>query len=284
MAESRREDRIMKKVCVITGGGSGMGLATAHIMGKGHYIILVGRTVSKLENAVQELQAEGIEAEAFSADVGNRKSIEKLATHAAELGSVKALIHAAGLSPHMGDAKLIMQGNAMGTIYMNEVFYEVMGEGSCMIDVSSMSAYLTPQFIMPKAAYKYALTDQEKFMKKMMARVNMMPKSQRANVAYGVSKNFIIWYAKNVAVKMGEKGIRILSITPGNFETPMGKLEEKEATNYVKYCAIKRFGKPSEIAELMAFCASEKPGFLTGCDIICDGGCVASGVNPLMMK
>lgn len=147
-----------------------------------------------------------------------------------------------------------------------------------------MSAYLTPKFIMPTRLYKYAMTDNQVFMRKMMTRINMMPKSQRANIAYGVSKNFVIWYAKHMAVKMGEKGIRILSVTPGNFETPMGKLEEKEASSYVKYCAIKRFGKPEEIAELMAFCASEKPGFLTGCDILCDGGCVASGVNPLKMR
>ena len=261
-----------------------MGLATAHIMGKDHYVILVGRTAAKLENAVNELKEEGIEAEAFAADVGNHQSIQKLAAHAAKLGNIRALIHAAGLSPHMGDAELIMRGNALGTIYMNEAFYEVMGAGACIINVSSMSAYLTPKFIMPTRLYKYAMTDNQVFMRKMMTRINMMPKSQRANIAYGVSKNFVIWYAKHMAVKMGEKGIRILSVTPGNFETPMGKLEEKEASSYVKYCAIKRFGKPEEIAELMVFCASEKPGFLTGCDILCDGGCVASGVNPLKMR
>jgi len=65
----------MKKICVITGGGSGIGYATAKIMGEqGYYIILVGRTVSKLETAVSELQALGVEAEAFSCDISNRKS------------------------------------------------------------------------------------------------------------------------------------------------------------------------------------------------------------------
>lgn len=274
----------MKDVCVITGGGSGMGLATAHIMGKTHFVILVGRTASKLQNAVSELKEEGMEAEAFSADVSDKNSIERLAKYAAGKGNVRALIHAAGLSPHMGDALKIMAGNALGTIYVDEIFSEVMASGSCIVNVSSMSAYLTPQFLMPKRIYPYALTDKDKFMKKMMQRIRIMPKSQQANVAYGVSKNFVIWYSKNISGKMGEKGIRILSITPGNFETPMGKLEEKEALEYIKYCAIKRFGKPEEIAELMAFCASDKAGFLTGADIICDGGCVASGVNPLKMR
>lgn len=261
-----------------------MGLAAAHIMGRDHYIILAGRTLSKLENAVKELQDEGIEAEAFSVDVGSRVSAEKLAEHAAGCGRVRALLHCAGLSPHMGDAGLIMQGNALGTVNIDEAFYEIMGEGSCIINVSSMSAYLTPQFIMPKRLYRHALTDREAFMKKIMRFIRLMPKSQQANVAYGISKNFVIWYSKRMAEKMGGKGIRILSVTPGNFETPMGKLESKEASEYIQYCAIKRFGRPEEIAELMAFCASEKPGFLTGADIICDGGCVASGVNPLKIK
>lgn len=271
----------MKNVCVITGGGSGMGLAAAHIMGRDHFIILAGRTASRLESAVKELRDEGIEAEAFAADVSSRQSVEKLTEYAAGCGRVRALIHCAGLSPHMGDARLIMQGNALGTVNIDEVFYEIMGEGSCILNVSSMSAYLTPQFIMPKRLYKHALTDSEKFLKKIMGFIRLMPRSQQANVAYGISKNFVIWYTKKMAEKMGGKGIRILSVTPGNFETPMGRLESKEASEYIKYCAIKRFGRPEEIAELMAFCASEKPGFLTGADIICDGGCVASGVNPL---
>ena len=256
-----------------------MGLATAHIMGKDNYIILVGRTASKLSDAVKELQKDGIKAEAFSADIGNEESAKKLATYAASKGNVTSLIHAAGLSPHMGDGETIARVNALGTIYLDNAFYEVMNEGSCIINVSSMSAYIAPQFIIPKKAFRFALTDVDKFFTKIMKRINLMPKSQHSNIAYIVSKSFVIWYSKAIANKMGEKGIRILSVTPGNFETPMGKLEEKEASAYVERSAIKRFGKPEEIASLLAFCASPKPGFLTGTDIICDGGCIAGGMK-----
>lgn len=99
-----------------------MGLATARLMGKDHYIIICGRSVKKLENAVAELKAESIEIEAIACDV----------------------------SPHMGSAKQIMEVNALGTININNAFYKVMGEGSCIIDVSSMSAYITPKIVMPK--------------------------------------------------------------------------------------------------------------------------------------
>lgn len=272
----------MKKVCVITGGGSGMGRAAARILAQqGYYVVLAGRTAAKLEDAVRELQALGGEAEAVSCDVADRSAADALARRAASLGEVKAVIHAAGLSPHMGDAVKIMEGNALGTINVNDAFFNVMAAGGCLIDTSSMSAYLTPQFIMPGKAYPLCRTDTKKFFRKIMARVNLFPKKFRAGVAYGISKHFVIWYAKTDAARFGEKGIRVLSVTPGNFETPMGTLEKDEALAYIKYNAIKRPGKPEEIAQLFAFLVDERLGYLTGADIICDGGCVAGGAHPL---
>lgn len=59
----------------------------------------------------------------------------------------------------MGDAEKILRGNALGTVNINDAFYEVMAPGGCVIGTSSMSAYLAPQFIMPQGAYKFARTD-----------------------------------------------------------------------------------------------------------------------------
>ena len=76
----------MKNVCVITGGGSGMGLAAAKFMPKEKIIVISGRTVAKLENAVNELKTLGYEAYAFACDTSNRESVKKLAEYAASLG------------------------------------------------------------------------------------------------------------------------------------------------------------------------------------------------------
>jgi NAD(P)-dependent dehydrogenase (short-subunit alcohol dehydrogenase family) len=271
---------MLQNVSVITGGGSGMGLATAKIMGKASYIVVVGRTVKKLENAVRELESDGIAAEAYACDVADRSSLNGLAAHAKSLGRIAAVIHAAGLSPHMGDARTIMSANAMGTININEAFFDVMESGSCIINVSSTSAYLAPKMLMPNRLYKYSRVDSDVFMKKMMRYVNLFPKKVRSGVAYAISKHFVIWYAKTDAAKFGQKGVRVVSVTPGNFETPMGDIEREEAEMFTKYCAIPRFGYVEEIAHLLAFCASEKAGYLTGVDILCDGGLVASGVSP----
>jgi NAD(P)-dependent dehydrogenase (short-subunit alcohol dehydrogenase family) len=266
----------MKNICVITGGGSGMGLETAKLMGQDHYVIISGRTVSKLEGAIKELTDMGIEAEAFPCDVSVKKSVEELAKHAASLGAIKSVIHAAGMSPHMGNAEVIMRVNALGTVYVNEVFYQYMCEGSCLIDVSSMSGYLIPNLILPKKSYILSRVNPEMFINKMMKRVNLFPKKNRTGLSYGISKNFVIWCAKTDAEKFAKKGIRVLSVSPGLFETPMGEVERDISQEFIEKCAIKRYGKVEEIAYLFRSLADEKVGYLTGVDILCDGGCIAS--------
>jgi NAD(P)-dependent dehydrogenase (short-subunit alcohol dehydrogenase family) len=269
------------KVSVITGGGSGMGLATAKILGRDSKVVIVGRHKAKLEHAASELGTQGIEVLPFACDLADSESTGMLSAFAAKQGRIGAVIHAAGMSPHMGNANEIMEVNALGTININDAFYPYMESGSCIVDISSMSAYLTPKILMPTKVYPIARKDKDKFMRKMMSRVNIFPAKLRSSVAYGISKNFVIWFAKTDAARFGEKGARVVSVTPGNFETPMGELEKDEASTYLRHCAIKRFGKVEEIAQLLAAVADERMGYLTGADIICDGGCIASGVNPL---
>ncbi|WP_238948158.1 SDR family oxidoreductase [Clostridium sp. YIM B02569] len=266
----------MKPICVITGGGSGMGLATAKIIGKDHSIILVGRTVKKLEGALKELKDMGFEAEAFPCDVSDRESVKKLAGYAAKLGSIKAVIHAAGMSPNMGNGEVIFNVNAMGTIYVNEEFSKVMDKGSCIIDVSSMSAYMAPEDKLPRGEYKTSLLDPEAFKTKVLGIVSSMPVEMRSGFSYIISKNFVIWYAAQSACLYGKKGIRVLSVSPGTFATPMGEIEGKEAALFAERGALGRVGDVEEIAQLMALIASDAASYLTGTDILCDGGAIAA--------
>ena len=98
-----------KTVCVITGGGSGMGLAAAREMPRNKIIVLTGRTVKKLENAVSELTALGYEAHAFACDVSRREDVRALAEYAASLGEIRNVIHAAGLSPAMAKPEQLLR-------------------------------------------------------------------------------------------------------------------------------------------------------------------------------
>ncbi|MGH0052978.1 MAG: SDR family oxidoreductase [Sphaerochaetaceae bacterium] len=275
------EQEQVKKICVVTGGGSGMGYAAAMELGKHYMIIIAGRTREKLEKALVGLREKGCICEAFVCDVASKSSTDYLARFSSSFGATHLVINAAGLSPHMGTPEKIVEVNALGTINMHNSFYSYMSEGGCLIDISSMSAYLTPEFIMPKSQYRLAFTSPNKFFRKIMKRVNLFPKKVRTGVAYGISKHFIIEYAKKEAARFGERGVRVLSVSPGNFETPMGEAEKDEAMEYIQCCAMKRMGHVEEMAKLLAFCADERLGYLTGTDILCDGGCVASGVNPL---
>ena len=214
----------MAKVCVITGGGSGMGLAAAKFMDKDKIIILSGRTESKLQKAIDELTQLGFTAYAKACDTSKRESVKELVEFAVSKGEVTNVINSAGVSPAMSTPEPIVRINALGTVYINQEFSKVMNKGSVIVDVASNSAYTLPEFILPKKAYKLADTDEDKFVKKILKHASM-PKDayQKAGFAYAISKNFVTWYAAKSAFEYGPKGIRVCSLSPGLIATDMGE-------------------------------------------------------------
>ena len=266
----------MKTVCVITGGGSGMGLAAAKCMPKEKIIVISGRTIAKLEKAVEELKELGFEAYAYACDTSCRVSVKELAEYAASLGEIKNVINAAGISPAMGsagDQEKILRINALGTVYVNQEFSKLMKPGSVICDISSNSAYSLPEFILPKKAYPLAETDEEAFLKKMVKKSNMARTDYEKNgFAYGLSKNFVCWYAAKSAFDLGPKGIRVVSLSPGLIATDMGKMEEEHGGFLIGFSCEGRMGKPEELGFAIATVADERNGYLAGVDILCDGG------------
>nr|WP_297708471.1 SDR family NAD(P)-dependent oxidoreductase [uncultured Butyrivibrio sp.] len=263
----------MSDVCVITGGGSGMGLAAAKNMPKDKIIILSGRTVSKLENAVDQLKDLGYEAYACACDTSDRQSVCKLASYAKMKGTVRTVINAAGMSPNMANGEKLLRVNALGTVYVNQEFSKVMEKGSVIVDISSNSAYALPKFLINKKTYALAETDEDKFLKKLL-KLSNLPKGDyaKAGFAYALSKNFVVWYAQKCAFEYGKKGIRVCSLSPGLISTDMGKLEEKEGGVLLKYAAEKRMGTPEELGYAIASVADERNGYLAGVDVLVDGG------------
>lgn len=263
----------MNEVCVITGGGSGMGLAAAKYMSKDKIIIVSGRTLSKLEGAVNELKELGFEAYAHTCDTSDRTSVRMLAEYAASLGEIKNVINAAGLSPAMADPEKLLRVNALGTVYVNQEFSKLMKEGSVIVDVSSNSAYVLPKFLIRKKTYELAETDEENFLKKLIKTSNLAKSDyEKSGFAYALSKNFVIWYAKKCAYEYGEKGIRVCSLSPGLIATDMGNKEAKEGGSMLKYTAEGRMGDPDELGYALATVADERNGYLAGVDVLVDGG------------
>lgn len=263
----------MSEICVITGGGSGMGLAAAKYMPKEKIIVVSGRTLSKLENAVKEIEESGHKAYAHTCDTSDRNSVIELAEFCAGLGDITNVINAAGLSPAMAKQEQLLRVNALGTVYINEEFSKRMKKGGVILDVSSNSAYVLPKFLINEKQYALAETDEEMFLKKMIKKSNLAKSDyNKAGFAYALSKNFVLWYAKKCAKEYGKNGIRVLSLSPGLIATDMGNLEASAAGDMISKTAEKRMGKPEELGYAIATAADERNGYLAGVDILCDGG------------
>lgn len=262
-----------KNVCVITGGGSGMGLEAAKQMPKDKIIVVSGRTVSKLDNAVKELTALGFEAYAHACDTSKRDSVRNLAEYAASLGEIRNVINCAGMSPAMTNGEKLLRINALGTVYVNQEFSKKMEAGSVIVDVASNSAYSLPAFIIPKKVYPLAETDEEQFVKKILKRASMAKTDyEKAGFAYAMSKNFVVWYAQKCAFEYGRKGIRVVSLSPGLIDTGMGKKEAEHGSFLLKTTAEGRIGRPEELGFAIATVADERNGYLAGVDVLVDGG------------
>jgi NAD(P)-dependent dehydrogenase (short-subunit alcohol dehydrogenase family) len=263
----------LETVCVISGGAGGMGLATAKIVGQSHGVLICDVQQEHLDTAAEELRALGVECETLRCDVTDRRSGNEMATQAQRLGKVVSVVHTAGVSPQMGTPEHIVTVNALGTVHVNEAFIPLAHEGFVIVNVASAAGHLPAAFPVPRRSYKLAVTDPDRFLRNVLGRVNLFPRMLRPGLAYAVSKNFVIWYSKSLAKRLGQRGARIVSVSPGSIDTEMGRLEEAAGAGALaRKSSLGRFGRVEEIAEVLSFCASGKPGYLTGTDVLVDGG------------
>ncbi len=262
---------------VITGGAGGMGTATAAVVGRDHAVVLADVRAERLDAAVATLKDRGISATGVPADVTDPDAVGAVFDTASGLGELASVIHTAGVSPSMGDADYVMRTNAVGTATVGERFHASAPPGAALVNVASMAAYLLPAEMIPAQHFPVALSDPAAFLEKMRPAWESLPEEFRSGIAYGVSKSFVRWYSSAQAERFTAKGLRVLSISPGSTDTEMGRLEENAGAGaMVADAAVPRWGTPEEMAELLAFCAGDKAGYLTGTDILNDGGVVAS--------
>lgn len=267
----------MNAVAVITGGAGGMGVATAKVVGRDHTLVLCDARQDRLDAATAALRDLGLDPTVVNCDVTDRAAVERLFTTAAGLGRIASVIHTAGVSPSMGAADYVMRTNALGTVNVNEVCYDTAGEGAAIVNVASMAAHMLPDEMVPTAQFPLAMQDAQTFMTAMMAACEIAPEEARSGIAYALSKTFVRWYSSSQAERFTGRGLRIVSVSPGSTDTEMGRLEEQAGAGaVVADAAVPRWGTPQEMADLLAFCASDKAGYLTGTDILNDGGVVAS--------
>lgn len=270
----------MQKVIVITGGAGGMGLATAKLLiSEDYHVVISDISQAKLDQAIAKLRQQKDAATSVVCDITDYSAVENLLQRAQTLGQVVGVIHSAGVSPRMGEPSFIVNINALGTINVAEASLEIAGKGFSLVNVASIAGHMTPRLLTPKRSFARAFTNKEALSKKLTAKARFAPKKMRSGQAYSLSKSFVIWYTEKIAAKFGSKGARVVSVSPGSFDTSMGRLEKSSGSDkLVDYAALKRFGDPEEVAELLAFLGKGEARYITGTDILIDGG-VKAGLS-----
>ncbi|MEV0355566.1 SDR family oxidoreductase [Nocardia sp. NPDC050697] len=264
-------------VSIVTGGAGGMGAATAAILGREHTVVIADNRADRLGAAARALSEQGITPTPIVCDVTDPEAVDRLFATATGLGTLVAVVHTAGVSPSMGDAASMLRVNALGTLTVNEAFYGFAGDGAAIVNVASMAAHVLPAEAVPAQHFPLALRDKDAFLGALEEACALAPEEARSGYAYAIGKSFVRWYSAAQAERFNGRGLRIVSVSPGSIDTEMGRLEaEAGAGAMVADFAVPRWGRAEEMAELLAFCVSAKAGYLTGTDILSDGGVIAS--------
>lgn len=271
----------MDKISVVTGASGGMGYYTAKYAGERSTVLITDISGERVEHALQKLRAEGVTCEGMVSDVSRREDVKALAQKANEIGRIIAVYNVAGLSPSNGfSGEQIMRVNAFGAVYVNEEFSKYMTNG-CFLNVSSSTAYMMPEDRLPTQVFDLALTDIEKFEEEMLKL------SEKAGMAYAISKSFVKYYTKRSAFTRGRgQGNRVVSVAPGVIDTPMTQNEQSERAkaSSLSFSALNRIGKPEELAFSFVALADERNSFVNGIDLLVDGGCFCEGYNGMNFR
>ncbi len=265
-----------REVLTVLGVG-GMGHAIAHRLGAGKTVLLADNNETALASETEVLSAAGHHVESQAVDVSSPESVRKLAEHAASLGTVTHVAHTAGLSPSQASAKAILAVDLLGVALVLEEFGEVIAEGGAGVVIASMAGHMFPPLT---AEQEHALAHTPA--SELLGLEFVSPqKITEPGIAYGIAKQANHIRVRAASAHWGRRSARINSISPGIISTPMGQQELASPVGdgmraMIAASATGRLGTPDDIASATAFLLGPDASFITGTDLLVDGGVIAA--------
>jgi 3-oxoacyl-[acyl-carrier protein] reductase len=249
---------LQNKTALVTGASKGIGRATALALARAgaHVVVHYGRSAQEAESLVAEIQTKGGHADAISADLGTPDGASLLATQVRSIvgDRLDVLVLNAGVSKAariadytVEDFDNLFATNVRGPFFLVQQLLPVLGEGSNIVAISSA----------------------------VVRTVVGKPGLENPSIlAYASTKGALETLVRNWAAILGPRGIRVNAVAPGVIDTDMSNFTKtgagREAALGMQ--ALKRIGKPEDVADVVAFIASDGARWITGASIPVDGG------------
>jgi 3-oxoacyl-[acyl-carrier protein] reductase len=249
---------LQNKTALVTGASRGIGRATAAALAVtgAHVLVHYGRSTQEAESLVAEIRTKGGHADAISADLGTPGGASSLAKQVRSIvgDRLDVLVLNAGVSKSariadytIEDFDNLFATNVRGPFFLVQQLLPLLGEGSSIVVISSLGA----RSVVGKPGLE-----------------------NPSILAYTSTKGALETLVKNWAAILGPSGIRVNAVAPGVIDTDMSNFTKTEAGREVALGiqALKRLGKPEDVADVVTFIASDGARWITGASIPVDGG------------
>lgn len=262
----------MTQVVVVIGPGQ-IGQAIARRVGVSKRIVLADLRAENAEAAAEVMSNAGYEVSVAEVDASSREAVHALADTACALGEVTGLIHAAGVSPSQASPATILGVDLYGTALVLDEFGAAIARGGSGVVIASQSGHRLPPLTVDQNQ-ALAMTPVDELLALPFLQPDQVTDSLHA---YQLAKRGNSLRVMAEAVRWGRRGARINTISPGIVITPLAKdeLTGPRGAGYrrmIETSAVGRAGTPDEVGAVAALLMGPDGGFITGSDILMDGG------------